>query len=99
MAEREGFEPSVPFWGTHAFQACTFNHSDISPCKGNYRGSTGNMSKPLGIAFGNGGVCRRCSPVKVGGFAPSRGCTYNLRIRRDGVPFVLKSLLQRRIFR
>jgi hypothetical protein len=22
MAEREGFEPSVPFWGTHDFQSC-----------------------------------------------------------------------------
>ena len=50
MAEREGFEPSVPFWGTHAFQACTFNHSDISPYWGNYRGLTGNMSKTPGMA-------------------------------------------------
>src|SRR5262245_24621148 len=31
MAEREGFEPSVPFWSTHALQACTFDHSVISP--------------------------------------------------------------------
>ncbi len=30
-AEREGFEPSVPWWGTHAFQACTFGLSVISP--------------------------------------------------------------------
>ncbi len=30
-AEREGFEPSVPFWGTHTFQACAFDHSAISP--------------------------------------------------------------------
>ena len=30
MVEREGFEPSVPC-GTHAFQACSFGHSDISP--------------------------------------------------------------------
>ena len=22
MAEQEGFEPSVPFWGTHDFQSC-----------------------------------------------------------------------------
>src|SRR5208283_2121651 len=31
MAEREGFEPSIPFWSMHAFQACAFNHSAISP--------------------------------------------------------------------
>ena len=32
MAEREGFEPSVPLLkGTHDFQSCTFVHSVISP--------------------------------------------------------------------
>ena len=31
LAEREGFEPSTPFWSVHAFQACAFNHSAISP--------------------------------------------------------------------
>ena len=30
MAEREGFEPSIPF-GIHAFQACAFDRSAISP--------------------------------------------------------------------
>ena len=30
MAVREGFEPSIPF-GIHAFQACSFDHSDTSP--------------------------------------------------------------------
>ncbi len=30
LAEREGFEPSIPF-GIHTFQACSFDHSDISP--------------------------------------------------------------------
>jgi hypothetical protein len=33
MAEREGFEPSVPFWGTHAFQAGAIGHSATSPRK------------------------------------------------------------------
>src|SRR5207237_3510185 len=32
LAEREGFEPSVPC-GTHDFQSCTFGHSVISPCR------------------------------------------------------------------
>src|SRR5262245_8164590 len=33
VAERGGFEPPVPF-GTHAFQACTFNHSVTAPRAG-----------------------------------------------------------------
>ena len=31
IAERGGFEPPKPFWSLHAFQACLFNHSSISP--------------------------------------------------------------------
>src|SRR5436853_1834679 len=30
LADGEGFEPSVPF-GTHAFQACTIDHSVTHP--------------------------------------------------------------------
>ena len=30
IAEREGFEPSVPF-STHDFQSCTFGHSVTAP--------------------------------------------------------------------
>ena len=30
-AERAGFEPAIHFWRIHAFQACLFNHSSISP--------------------------------------------------------------------
>ena len=32
FAERIGFEPTKPFRGLHAFQACLFNHSSTSPC-------------------------------------------------------------------
>ena len=31
FAERARFELAIPFWGTHAFQACLFSHSSISP--------------------------------------------------------------------
>lgn len=31
IAERAGFEPAIRFWRTHAFQACLFSHSSISP--------------------------------------------------------------------
>ena len=31
MAEREGFEPSNPFWGLRDFESRAFNHSAISP--------------------------------------------------------------------
>jgi hypothetical protein len=37
LAEREGFEPSVRYKRTHAFQACSLNRSDISPRSVNYR--------------------------------------------------------------
>ena len=33
FAERRGFEPRKPFWSLHAFQACLFNHSSISPTR------------------------------------------------------------------
>ena len=36
LAERRGFEPRIPFRSIHAFQACLFNHSSISP-KTSYR--------------------------------------------------------------
>ncbi len=31
LAEREGFEPSIRGYRIHAFQACSFNHSDTAP--------------------------------------------------------------------
>ena len=31
IAESQGFEPWIPFWGIHTFQACSFDHSDSSP--------------------------------------------------------------------
>ena len=57
MAEREGFEPSVPFWGTHDFQSCAFNRSatspywnieNLGPCPS---GSTVNDSKMSSSSF------------------------------------------------
>ena len=30
-AEKAGFEPAIRFWRIHAFQACLFSHSSISP--------------------------------------------------------------------
>ncbi len=35
LAERVGFEPTLPC-GKHAFQACAFSHSAISPEKAGY---------------------------------------------------------------
>gem|GEM_PF-3164773 len=31
VAERRGFEPRIPFWSIHAFQACALSHSATSP--------------------------------------------------------------------
>src|SRR5260370_29815886 len=39
MAERQGFEPWIPC-GIHAFQACAFSHSAISPRINSLRGTT-----------------------------------------------------------
>ena len=33
MAEKEGFEPSIPFWGIHDFQSCALGQlRDFSRC-------------------------------------------------------------------
>ena len=37
-AERTGFEPVIRFRRIHAFQACLFNHSSISPSLIFYKG-------------------------------------------------------------
>ena len=44
-AERVGFEPTIPFWGIHTFQACSFDHSDISPLLGKGHKNTKNIEK------------------------------------------------------
>ncbi len=50
MAERQGFEPWIPC-GIHAFQACAFSHSAISPNPNNYPTLTHSR---LWIAAANG---------------------------------------------
>ena len=35
LADREGFEPSIPFRGIHDFQSCALGHSAIYPFKSN----------------------------------------------------------------
>src|SRR4051812_9404857 len=59
LAERGGFEPPVPFWSTHAFQACALNHSAISPasnllCREAKQGATffGNRTQWSGFPDG-----------------------------------------------
>ena len=51
MAEREGFEPSKPFWGLHDFQSCAFDHSAISPHPDSKykRGTEPNSRNPFGF--------------------------------------------------
>src|SRR5262245_60300864 len=52
MAERVGFEPTVPFWGTRALQARAFSRSAISPRPGAVRsGGEGGIRTP-DTAFG-----------------------------------------------
>ena len=52
LAERAGFEPAVPFRGTHAFQACQFSHSCISPDKSGFIFTGSKVrKKPIGKAI------------------------------------------------
>ena len=51
-AERAGFEPAKPFRGLHAFQACLFNHSSISP-KASYRFFLKRVQNTKKIAYPN----------------------------------------------
>ena len=46
FAERRGFEPRKHFWRLHAFQACLFNHSSISPLR-NQRYNSKSATKLL----------------------------------------------------
>ncbi len=47
MAERQGFEPWIPC-GIHAFQACAFSHSAISPTPAQLYESTTRRPEDLG---------------------------------------------------
>jgi hypothetical protein len=49
MAERVGFEPTVPC-GTHAFQACALSHSAISPCARPFMNLAYGRGRLLGLA-------------------------------------------------
>ncbi len=45
LADGEGFEPSVPFRGTHAFQACPIDHSGTHPSSSEPDTMTGDTGK------------------------------------------------------
>ena len=49
IAEKAGFEPTIPFWGIRTFQARTLSHSVISPDR-SALGSIGSLYNE-GIAF------------------------------------------------
>jgi hypothetical protein len=53
MAERVGFEPTVPF-STHAFQACALSRSAISP--DHFCCSLERVARPLPKSGGEGGI-------------------------------------------
>ena len=59
MAERQGFEPWIPC-GIHAFQACAFSHSAISPQS---LAAILNLSQGLERLVGGDGAERHCSAV------------------------------------
>ena len=73
FAERARFELAIPFWGTHAFQACLFSHSSISPirvrrpmgskpdCKGNHFFRKCKCPRPFFPSAATKSGCGRCS--------------------------------------
>ena len=51
LAEKEGFEPSIPFWGIHDFQSCALGQlRDFSK-------STLHLSQPVYITAFDG-ICQ-----------------------------------------
>src|SRR5208282_1716188 len=58
LAEREGFEPSIPFWSMHAFQACAFSHSAISPPNLKFDQPRRPAQPFLTLESGSGPFCR-----------------------------------------
>ena len=79
VAEREGFEPSVPC-GTHDFQSCPFGHSGISPKVEPAQVAPIPLPLPLPLPVSN---CRsRPGPVpgSVGGAVEGAGPS---RLRRS----------------
>ena len=79
MAERAGFEPAVELTPTHAFQACSFGHSDTSPrrhfCpsplstadRSRRRLSFGRV-RPPGLGWRRGGDSNPRNPCEFTGF-------------------------------
>ena len=56
MAEKEGFEPSIPFWGIHDFQSCALGQlRDFSMCRlrcqPGYNTTSVRICQPLFLHF------------------------------------------------
>src|SRR5271156_625871 len=64
-ADGEGFEPSVPFWSTHAFQACPIDHSGTRP----------SSSEPDTMSGGREKFKRRCSQALWSAPGVSKGAS------------------------
>ena len=72
MAEREGFEPSIPF-GIHTFQACSFDRSDISP---NSITLAGSINPVYYLMLCAGGIAQRIhAPHPSGRLMPASGAS------------------------
>ena len=56
FAERRGFEPRIPFWSIHAFQACALSHSATSPFPVGFPSRNGRARYPI-FQHGNKSIC------------------------------------------
>ena len=70
MAEKEGFEPSIPFWGIHDFQSCALGQlRDFSIVTTAY----GQLAYITLFVM----VCQDLNPKKLNHYAPNLRLTLN----------------------
>lgn len=87
LAEREGFEPPVPFRGTAVFETAAFDHSAISPCSSFYPSSSPAARRGGQAEFRDGS--RRCRRERRRGLGPgdrNPGCETRPGVRRSPFP-------------
>ena len=96
LAERKGFEPSVPF-GTHDFQSCTFDHSVTSPGSGSVLEMAREKGQRPGCSRARWNFSAGASAAERGGFEPP--VPLQVRLISNQVPSTARSSLRRGLWR
>jgi hypothetical protein len=86
LADGVGFEPTIPFWSIHTFQACAFDHSATRPLwtreragkRAPYSGNPGAFNlQMVNAAFSQNTFSKQQMLKPVAG---PLGCAYHLRL-------------------